>query len=58
MDVTTWEYLETSDMPAGRLNELGQQGWELVSVILSHNQEYIFYLKRPAGTNRVSPKFS
>ncbi len=58
MDIVIWEYMETSSMPSGRLNELGREGWELVSVILSHNGDYIFYFKRPVSTNRTSPMFN
>jgi hypothetical protein len=42
-----WEYLMIAEQDAGDLNELGEQGWELVSV--SNGQ---FYFKRPVVSFR------
>lgn len=38
-----WEYLIAGVMEPKRLNELGEQGWELVAVTETHT----FYFKRP-----------
>jgi hypothetical protein len=40
-----WEYQETCSGTA--LNELGANGWELVSVTNQSNDAKCFYLKRP-----------
>lgn len=48
-----WEYktYESSyPEPEFKLNELGREGWELVSVIISQSERldsYFFYFKRP-----------
>ncbi len=43
-----WEYLEKNDLSASDLNQLGANGWELVSVVY-HPLHYImlYYFKRP-----------
>lgn len=38
-----WEYRIETDR--SKLNEWGQEGWELINVILKEQQE-VFYLKR------------
>lgn len=41
-----WEYITTDS--AAELDELGEQGWELVAVIHDERRdEMAFYLKRP-----------
>ncbi|MGZ9586064.1 hypothetical protein [Paenibacillus marinisediminis] len=39
-----WEYRIETD--GSKLNEWGQEGWELVNVVWKMEQE-VFYLKRP-----------
>jgi hypothetical protein len=45
-----WQYI-IREIDFGRdgldLNELGDQGWELVSVVLDPNGVHKFYFKRP-----------
>ena len=52
--MTRWEYLRTQidinniKTIDGRVDELGRQGWELVSTVFT--QAYVhFWFKRPAG---------
>lgn len=40
-----WEYRIVTD--SSKLNDLGHEGWELVSVIMKEEHE-VFYLKRAA----------
>ncbi len=47
MTKVRWTYTSTSD--AGNLQALGEEGWELVSVVIVEGKEK-FYLKRPAPT--------
>lgn len=49
MSLVTWEYRIEHD--AAALNELGQSGWELVSVTVVDGIEQM-YLKRPGPTFR------
>ena len=52
-----FEYLEKADITCGELNQLGNDGWELVSTIIAPRDKYIsgvkissqsivYYLKR------------
>lgn len=49
---TRWEYMQTvsysKNFPTGELNKLGQQGWELVSIIEERQSGHFtkFTLKR------------
>lgn len=45
MNKFTWEYLVTEDTE--RLYEYGDQGWELVAVVVVDGQEKL-YFKKPA----------
>lgn len=47
---TKWQYKELNNPTADNLNEAGQQGWELVSVVQTPEFEVKAYLKRPAKT--------
>lgn len=52
-----WEYTTYESSypePGYKLNELGKEGWELVSVTPSHSERlvsYFFYFKRPIKKN-------
>lgn len=52
-----FEYLEKADITCGELNQLGNDGWELVSTVITPRDKYIsgvkissqsivYYLKR------------
>lgn len=46
-----WEYLEVRDATVDKINELGANSWELVSVVNVYKVQYnvtaiMFYLKR------------
>ena len=55
-----WEYKTYESSypdPEFKLNELGREGWELVSAIPSHSERlasYFFYFKRPIIDKKVS----
>ncbi len=55
--MTLWEYASIlSDGPASKptLDELGAQGWELVSVLQGHTSSQILYVfKRPKAADPV-----
>lgn len=44
-----WEYkAEVSETPLEtKLNEIGNQGWELVSAFYDSQYGYVYYFKRP-----------
>jgi hypothetical protein len=44
-----WEYkAEVSETPLeNKLNEIGNQGWELVSAFYDTQYGYVYYFKRP-----------
>ena len=56
-----WEYLKTHSIgfDERELNIAGQEGWELVSVIVSHNtdrsQTISFFFKRPYEAPKDDP---
>jgi hypothetical protein len=48
-----WEYLVEHGLEPARLAEVGNQGWELVSIVPEHGREgLVFYFKRPAANLR------
>jgi hypothetical protein len=56
--VTRWEYTVFGLLPSQSehedqeaLNEVGEEGWELVSVIQQNDGSRVVYLKRPAPEN-------
>jgi hypothetical protein len=59
-----WEYMEVFQVwhndatinrdPVPTLNELGQQGWELVHM-LENDEGRTMYLKRPIATDKKAP---
>ncbi len=50
MATTKWHYYtRRGDLSQDALNEIGKEGWELVSVTSEHN-EAVFYFKRPHPT--------
>ena len=55
--MTLWEYASILvDSPASKttLDDLGAQGWELVSVLQGHTSSQILYVfKRPLTTDPV-----
>ena len=47
MAATKWQYrIQRGDLSQEALDELGQQGWDLVSVIANDDEPH-FYFKRP-----------
>ncbi len=47
MSTTKWHYyVRTGDLSQDALNEIGKEGWELASVIMTMG-ESVFYFKRP-----------
>jgi len=50
-----WSYEvidQTGPLPGRLLNELGKQGWELVSVVIPRNAHFIYYFKRRLEVER------
>ncbi|WP_326646031.1 DUF4177 domain-containing protein [Streptosporangium sp. NBC_01755] len=46
--MTRWEYLARGNCSADELNELGADGWELVSAAYNSDRSgFAFYFKRP-----------
>ncbi len=45
--MTQWEYLRAGELEKEELNQLGLEGWELVSVILYQSLENrVYFFKR------------
>ena len=44
-----WEYTEETDLFPLQLNEMGENGWELVTVVYRQNYkaEHLYVFKRP-----------
>ena len=45
-----WEYLELGNPDIKEMNAWGEDGWELIAVIVTHESgatPYIYYFKRP-----------
>jgi hypothetical protein len=53
MELTKWEYkIEHGDFGQEKLNEWGNEGWELVTVIPGEPDQYTHFFKRPKQPKR------
>ena len=43
---TTWEYKDGANLQLSEINAIGQEGWELATVI-PYGRDYYFIFKRP-----------